>query len=51
MLVHISNYSDTTGSIGLYSKDEATNCINNIKNADEFKSFKYKAKSLGDTVA
>ena len=33
-----------------YSKDKATDFNNSIENTDEFKSFKYKAKSLGSTV-
>ena len=41
------NYSETTGSLWFYSKDEATDFNNNIANTDGFKSFKYKAKSLG----
>ena len=30
----------------MVSKDEETNCINNIANTNRFKSFKYKAKLL-----
>ena len=44
-----SNYSDSTGSLRFYSKDEATNFGNDIVNTDDFKSFKYKAKLLGHT--
>ena len=51
LLKYCSNYSETTGSLWLYSKDKATNFNNNIANADNFKSFKYKAKLLGNTVA
>ena len=46
-----SNYSETTGSSWFYSKDEANNFNNNIANTNNFKSFKYKAKLLGNTVA
>ena len=45
------NYSETTRSSCFYSKDEATNSNNNIANTDNFKSFKYKAELLGNTVA
>ena len=44
-----SKYFDTKGSIWFYSKDEAINF--NFINKDVFKSFKYKAKLLRDTVA
>ena len=33
-----------------YSKDEATNFYADITNDDVFKSFKYKAKLLGNTI-
>ena len=51
LIEYISNYSETSGSLSFYSKDEATNFNNNIANTDSFKSFKYKAKLLGNTVA
>ena len=35
----------------MYSKDEATNFDAHIANTDEFESFKYKAKLLGNTAA
>ena len=44
------DYSDTTGSLWFYSKDEATNFNNDIANTSEFKSFKYKSKILGNSV-
>ena len=47
---HTSNYSETTGSLWLYSKDEATD-FNIIANTDNFKSFKCKAKLLENAVA
>ena len=34
-----SNYSQTTGNLWFYSKDEATDFNNKIKNTDNFKSF------------
>ena len=46
-----SKYFDTKGSIWFYSKDEAINFNFNFINNDVFKSFKYKAKLLRDTVA
>ena len=51
LIEYSSNYSETTGSLWFYSKDEATNFNNNIENTDDFESFKYKAKLLGDTAA
>ena len=40
-----SNYSETTGSLWFYSKDEATNFNADIaNNINNFKSFEYKAK-------
>ena len=44
------NYSQGTGSLWYYSKDEATNFNNNIANTNNFKSFKNKAKLLENTV-
>ena len=38
------NYSETTGSLWFYSKDEATDYNNNIANTNDFKSFKNQAK-------
>ena len=43
------NYFDAAGSSWFYSKDEATDCNNYIVYTDASKSFKYKAKLLGDT--
>ena len=37
-----SNYSETTRRLWFYSK--LTDFNNNIKNSDDFKCFKYKAK-------
>ena len=39
------------GSLWFYSKDEATNFNADIANDDNFKSFKYNAKLLGNTAA
>ena len=46
LIKYSSNYSEATGSVWFYSKDEATSFNAHIANTDEFKSFKYKAKSL-----
>ena len=44
LLQYSSNYSDTTGSLGCYSKDEF-----NADIGDSLKSFMYKAKLVGET--
>ena len=46
-----SNYSETRGILWFYSKDEVTNIDADIENTDQFKSFKCKAKLLGNTAA
>ena len=51
LIEYSSNYSETTGSLWFCSKNEATNFGADIANTDNFKSFKYKAKFLGNTVA
>ena len=51
LMEHSSSYSETRGSLQFYSKDEATRFNNKIENADNLKSFKHKAKLLGNTVA
>ena len=51
IIEYSSNYSETTGSLGFYSKDEATNFNADIDNTNNFKSLKYKGKLLGNTVA
>ena len=45
------NYSETRGSLWFYSEDEAANFNAVIINSNNFKSFKYKAKLLVNTVA
>ena len=45
-----SKYSETAGSLWFYSKDEATNFNADIEKTDDFKSFKYKAESIENTV-
>ena len=44
LIEYSSDYSETTGSLWFYSKDEPPNFNNNIANTDNFNSFKYKAK-------
>ena len=39
-----SNYSEVTGSLWFYSKDESTKFNNNIENTDNFNFFKFKAR-------
>ena len=51
LIEYSSNYSEPTGSLWSYLKDKATNINNNIENTDNFKSFKHKAKWLGNIVA
>ena len=43
------DYSDTTGRLWFYSKDEATNFNTDTEDNNNFKSFKYKAKLLENT--
>ena len=49
LLKYSSNYSDITGSLWFYYKDEATIFNNDIVNTDAFKFFKYMTKLLGNT--
>ena len=51
LIEYSTNYSETTGSLWFYSKDEAPDFNADIVNDNNFKSFKYKAKLLGNTVA
>ena len=51
MVEYSSNYPDTIRSLWFHSKDEATDFNADIVNTDNFKSFKYQDKSLGDNVA
>ena len=51
LLEYSSNYSDTTGSLWFYSKDEGTNFNADIVDGNAFNSFSYEAKLLGNTVA
>ena len=46
-----SNYSERTGSLWFYSKDEAASFNADIANNNNFKSLEYKAKLLRNTEA
>ena len=50
LIIYNLNYSETTEILCFYSKDKAKNFNNNIANTNNFKSFKCKAKLLGNTV-
>ena len=50
VIEYSSNYSEKTGSLWFYSKDETTDINGDIANNNTFKSFEYKAKLLGNTV-
>ena len=51
LMEYSSDYPETTRSLWFYSKDEATNFNADIANNENFKSFEYKAKLLGNTEA
>ena len=51
LIEYSSNYSETTGSLGFYSKDEGIDFNNDLANTDDFKSFMYEAKLKGNTEA
>ena len=51
LLEYSSSYYKTTGRLWLFSKNEASNLNVDIANDDASKSFKFKAKLLGTTVA
>ena len=50
LIEYNSNYSETTGNLWFYSKDEATNFDADIAN-NNFNSFEYNARLLGNTNA
>ena len=50
VIKHSSNYSETTESLWFYSKNESINFNADIANDNNFKSFKYWAKLLGNKV-
>ena len=49
LLEYSSSYSDRTGSLWSYSKDQADNFDAGVANNDHWESFKYNAKLLGNT--
>ena len=51
LIEYNSNYSETTGSLWFYSKDKATDFNADIVNNNNFKTLKYMAKLLENTVA
>ena len=51
LIEYSSSYSETTGSLRFYSKDEAINFNVDIARKNNFKSFKDKAKLLVNTEA
>ena len=51
LLESVSNYSDITGSLWFYSKDETTHFNNAITYDNNFKSFECKTKLIGRTAA
>ena len=46
-----SDYSETTKNLWFHSKNEANNFNADIANDNNFKSFEYKSKLLGNTEA
>ena len=50
-LIEYSSIYKTAWSVWFYSKDKRTNVDADIANTDDFKSFKYKVKLLGNTGA
>ena len=51
LIEYSSNYSQTVGTLWFYSKDEITNFNAGSANNNNFKSFEYKVKLLGNTAA
>ena len=51
LIEYSSKYSETTGILWLYSKDEVTDFNAVIENTNNSKPFKYKAKLLENTEA
>ena len=49
LLEYSSNYSDLTGSLWFYSKDEATNFNAGVADDNNFKSFSGKVKLSGNS--
>ena len=51
LIEYSPNYSETTRSLWFGSKDEGTSFNANIANDNDFKSFNYKIKLLGNIEA
>ena len=51
LIKNSTNYSDTTGSLWFYSKNEAANFNAEIMDTNNFKCFKYRTKLWENTVA
>ena len=52
LIEYSDNYSDTSGSIWQFKKDELNvNDVNTVLTNDDAPSFKYKASIIGNTVA
>ena len=51
LIEYSSNYSETTGSLWFYSKDEATDFVTDIANNNNFRSFECKTKLSENTIA
>ena len=51
LIEYSPNYSETTGSLWFYLKEEATNFNVDIASDENFKSFKDEAKLLENTAA
>ena len=51
LIEYSSNYSETTGSLWFYCKDEVTNFNADIANDDNFKSFKSNGELLENPAA
>ena len=50
LIEYSSNYSEATGSLWFYSKGEATHFNADIANDNNFKSFEYQVKLLGNIL-
>ena len=51
LIEHNSNYSETTGILCFFKKDKATDFNADVANDNNFKSFMYEAKLLGNTAS
>ena len=51
LIEYNSNSFEATGGLLFYSKNKASNFDADVANNNNFKSFKYKAKVLGNTKA